>query len=122
MDRIRKATRECNDVSPAALLLAAAEGIAQAFGLEHMIGISASTQVSTTYGRTDNFVKAYDEFWKTTGGTKLARDMYHLPLPVSGKPILSVKRNHRSRALRKRRFRKSVKEYVSEAFRAGALR
>ena len=122
MDRIREATRECNDVSPAALLLAAAEGIAEAFGLEHMIGISAGIQVSTTYGRTDNFVKAYDEFWKTAGGSKLAREMYHLALPISGKPILSVKRNHRSRALHKRHFRKSVKESVSGAFRAAALR
>jgi uncharacterized protein VirK/YbjX len=122
IDRIRTATRDCGDVSPARILLAAAEGIAHELGIEHMVGIGASTQISMSHGNPDELIKAYDEFWKAAGGAKMERDMYHLALPVLGKPILEVKRGHRSRTLRKRRFKKLVKEQVGKAFSAGALR
>jgi uncharacterized protein len=113
-DQIRDATKACSDVSPAALLLAAAEGIAQALDLEHMIGIGASAHICAT--NPESFVKAYDEFWKATGGVKLHRNMYHLPVPVPSKSILLVKRVHRSRTHRKRRFKALVKEQAGKAF------
>jgi uncharacterized protein VirK/YbjX len=117
LDRIREATRDCVDVSPAALLLAAAEGIAQALDLDTMVGIGAVSQVMTKGNRKlENLVKAYDEFWTAAGGTRLDRHMYRLAVPSSGKPILAVKRDHRSRTHRKRRFKRSVKEHVLRAF------
>ena len=109
-------------MSPARLLLAAAEGIAQMLEIEHMVGIGASAQVSRSSGNPDELVKAYDEFWKAAGGAKMKRDMYHLTLPVLGKPILEVKRDHRSRTKRKRRFKSGVKEQVGAAFAGCALR
>jgi uncharacterized protein VirK/YbjX len=122
LDQIRLATRDCGDISPARLLLAAAEGIAQALDLSHMVGIGAMHQVSTAQGSDpSDLVKAYDEFWQAAGGTKIARDMYHLALPVLGKPIREVKRDHRSRTLRKRRFKTAIRDAVGEAFRTRAL-
>jgi len=123
LDRIRQATRDCRDVSPAALLLSAAEGIAEALGLQHMVGIGAGSQVAPRdSARPDNLFKAYDEFWKAVGGTPLPRNMYDLPVPMPGKPIHSVKRDHRSRAQRKRRFKRGIKDQVRETFRKHALR
>jgi len=66
-------------------------------------------------------VKAYDEFWMAAGGLKLARDMYHLPVPSFSKPIQSIKRNHRARTLRKREYKKLVTEQVCREFRDLAL-
>ena len=123
LDQIRDATKSCQDVSPAALLLAAAEGIAEALDVEIMIGIGASVQAATSYvGQPENFAKAYDEFWTAMGGSRLARNMYRLEGPSPGKSILSVKRGHRSRTHRKRRFKRTVKELVCRTFRADALR
>ena len=105
---IRAATKNCLEVAPAAMLLAAAEGIATALELSDLIGIGATTQISTGLGSRQGMVKAYEEFWMAAGGLKLARDMYHLPVPSFSKPIQSIKRNHRARTLRKREFKKLV--------------
>jgi uncharacterized protein len=119
---IRSARKNCLDVSPAALLLAAAEGVATALGLNHMIGIGAHNQISTCADSPpEGMVKAYDEFWLAVGGFRLERNMYHLTVPLPRKPIQSIKRNHRSRVLRKREFRKGIKEAACRAFRDVAL-
>ena len=101
LDRIREATKGCNDVSPAMMLLAAAEGIAKALDLGDMVGIGASAQVSAVKVTTpEKFVRAYDEFWTSVGGVRLARNMYRLKLPMLGKPILEVGKAFRDAALR----------------------
>src|SRR5438477_702997 len=120
---IRKATKVCLDISPAALLLAAAEGVATALELGHIVGIGADAQISAhADSRPEGLVHAYDEFWMASGGLRLDRNMYYLAVPLPEKPIKTVKRNHRSRALRKRAFRKLVKEQVCREFSAVALR
>ncbi len=119
---IRTATKMCVDVSPPALLLAAAEGVATALSLSHIIGIGADNHVSDSSDfRPNDMFKAYDEFWLAAGGLRLERNMYHLPVPLPHKPIQSVKRNHRSRALRKREYKIIVREQVCRAFRDVAL-
>jgi uncharacterized protein VirK/YbjX len=119
---IRTATKMCADVSPPALLLAAAEGVATALGISHIIGVGADAHISASYDfQANNMVKAYDEFWLAAGGVRLERNLYHLPVPLPHKPIHSVKRNHRSRALRKREYKTIVKEQVCRAFRDVAL-
>lgn len=115
---IRRATKDCLDIAPAALLLAATEGVATALELEHMVGIGADRQISASArSRPEGLVHAYDEFWLGAGGLKLDRNMYHLTVPLPQKPIQATKRNHRSRVVRKRAFKKLVKEQVCHVFR-----
>ena len=119
---IREATKDCLDISPAALLLAATEGVATALKLGHMVGIGAGAQVSASAdSRPERLVQGYDEFWVASGGLRLDRNMYYLAVPLLEKPIKTVKRNHRSRVLRKRAFRNLVKEQVCREFSAVAL-
>ena len=119
---IRKATKDCLDISPASLLLAAAEGVAMALELGHIVGIGADVQISASAdSRPEGLVHGYDEFWVASGGLRLDRNMYHLLVPLPEKPIKTIKRNHRSRALRKRAFKKLVKEQVCREFSAIAL-
>jgi hypothetical protein len=123
LDLIRRATKDCLDVSPAALLLAAAEGVATALDLQDMIGIGAYNQISAGIDPgPENLFKPYDEFWIASGGVRLPRDMYHLAVPLPAKPIQTIKRNHRARVLHKRAFKKVVKGQVCSAFRELALR
>jgi len=120
---IREATRSCLDISPSALLLAATNGVAMALELEHIIGIGADEQISGyADSRPEGLIHAYDEFWLASGGVRLVRNMYHLGVSSQEKPIQAIKRNHRSRALRKRVFRTLVREQVCGAFSAVALR
>jgi len=120
---IRTATKMCLDVSPPALLLAAAEGVATALGVSHMIGIGADNHISVSadFFRPNDMVRTYDEFWLAAGGLRLERNMYHLPVPSTHKPIQSIKRNHRSRALRKREYKLAVKKQVCRSFGDVAL-
>ena len=120
---IKEATKDCLDISPAALLLAATEGVATALKLGHIVGIGADVQISAIAdSRPEGLVHGYDEFWLASGGLKLVRNMYYLTVPLPEKPIKTVKRNHRSRALHKRAFRKLVREHVCREFSAVALR
>lgn len=120
---IRTATKDCLDISPAALLLAAIEGIATALELRHMVGIGADRQISASAdSRPDGLVHAYDEFWMAAGGSRLDRNMYHLAVPLPEKPIQAIKRNHRARVMRKRTFKKLLKDEVRRAFSDVALR
>ena len=119
---IRRATKDCLDISPAALLLAATEGVATALELGDIVGIGAGAQISASGdSRPEGLVRGYDEFWEASGGLRLDRNMYHLAVPLPEKPIKSIKRNHRSRALRKRAFRKLVSEQVCREFSAITL-
>src|SRR5256885_14604231 len=120
---IREAMKDCLDISPAALLLAATEGVATALELGDIVGIGADAQISASGdSRPEGLVHGYDEFWVASGGLRLDRNMYHLHVPLPEKPIKTIKRNHRSRALRKRAFKKLVSDQVRREFSAIALR
>jgi uncharacterized protein VirK/YbjX len=120
LDLIRNATKECHDISPAALLLAAAEGIAMELNLEQMIGISGGNQISLERARPRDLLTPYDEFWVAVGGQRLEGDMYHLTVPLAEKPLQLIQRCHRSRVRRKRAFKRLVSEKVRAKFRESA--
>src|SRR5256885_765151 len=123
LELIRETMKECLDISPAALLLAATEGVATALELGDIVGIGADAQLAARRdSRPEGLVHGYDEFWVASGGLRLDRNMYHLAVPLPEKPITTIKRNHRSRALRKRAFKKLVGEQVRREFSAIALR
>jgi len=116
LDRIRTATKDCLDIAPPALLLSAAEGIALDLKLERIIGISGHAQISAERAAPRSLLTAYDEFWIALGGRRLDRDMYQLTVPLTEKPLQSIKRSHRSRVRRKRAFKKLVSEQVRAKF------
>lgn len=117
LDLIRHATKDCLDISPAALLLAAAEGIAMELNLEQIIGISGGTQISLERAMPRDLLTPYDEFWIAVGGQRVAGDMYHLTVPLAEKPLQLIQRSHRPRVRRKRAFKRLVSEQVRAKFR-----
>jgi uncharacterized protein VirK/YbjX len=117
LDRIRLATKDCLDISPPALLLAAAEGIATELSLDHMIGIGGKAQISAGNSVSSSGLAAYDEFWTALGGERLAGDMYLLGVPLVEKPITAIQRSHRSRVRRKRAYKALVASRVRTQFR-----
>lgn len=119
---ISNATKDCMDISPAALLLTAAESIAIVLELGHIVGVSADMQVSAVAdSRPEGLIHGYDEFWTALGGSRLARGMFHLSVPLREKPIKIIKSNHRSRVLRKRAFKTRTREQICSEFRTIAF-
>jgi uncharacterized protein VirK/YbjX len=115
---ITHATKDCLDVSPAWSLLAAAEGVASALDIHHMLGVSARNQITADreFPHLD-LEKAYDDLWQAAGGRLLDRGFYHLAVPAEPKPLQFIQRSHRRRAKRKREFRNQVADQVSLGMR-----
>jgi uncharacterized protein VirK/YbjX len=114
---IKEATKNCNDSSPALLLLAAAQGIALSLDIPAIAGVGTGQQVSRE-GQT-GFVFDYDRFWESVTGDELRKDFYVVPVPFPQKPLELVRANRRSRAIRRRELRGRVTEQVRAYFRQG---
>jgi uncharacterized protein VirK/YbjX len=108
-DQISLATRTLHDVGPAALLFAALQGIAVAFGIGEIAAISAVRQSCYTRECAASFKEAYDDFFTELGMSKGATGFYHSPVPVQGKPLTSIKQGHKLRTKEKRVFKQEIR-------------
>lgn len=120
-DLIKQATKSMHDSTPAALLMQAVYGIAQAGNIPLILGIGTDAQISRA--KADNHFD-YDGFWQQFGAAPTAGSLFLLPLPMMEKPIDAVKANHRARTLRKRQYkhevRQSIQQYVTQHLLAKA--
>ncbi len=119
---VKLATKSAVDVSPPLILMAAIQGIAQALGIGHVVGINAADQVCTAgLPPTQDFISAYDEFWTSIQGRRLSSGHFSFPIPLPEKPLAQIKHNHRLRVRARRAFRNEVavqvREVMSEACR-----
>ena len=112
-DDIRLATKVLKDISPAALLVSAAEGIALALNLTQICGVGGCEQLAHLKAGADYF--DYDEFWEALSGRRI-RDWYVFDAPFPHKPPSGTAAHHRRRARRKRVFRDAVREEVRATF------
>ena len=111
-DLIHKATKALHETSPPALLFSAVNGVAMAFEIDHIAGVCAESQPCYLETDSERFRAAYDEFFTSVGGQANASGYYCFQTPIRGKPIASVKCDHRSRARKKRKFKASISESV----------
>lgn len=106
--QIYLATKALHDVSPAALLLAALQGVAMAFGIGEFAAVSAVRQTSYTEDSAAVFKKAYDDFFAETGMTQNACGFFVSPIPIEDKPLTFIKKGHKLRTKEKRAFKQSI--------------
>lgn len=100
-ESIKAAAAACSKTHPAALLAYATAALAQSLKIDTILGVSKQKQLCTLDG---GVLFEYDTFWEDLGGHRLPSDMYQLSVPFSFKPIEEVKRNYRSKTLKKRAF------------------
>jgi uncharacterized protein VirK/YbjX len=121
-DAVKQAGKSFHDVSPQALLLAAVRGIAAAFKISGIVGVSAQNQVCKDRTPSPESSKAaYDEFYISAGGTALGEEFFYLSATPNEKPLSEIKNNHRSRVKRKREIKNVLIEEVSSAFQNKCL-
>lgn len=106
----KHATKTLLDITPAALLVQAAYGLAQALGIDHAAGVSTEEQLS--YGTGSRF--SYNHFWEQLGGKRLANGLFELAIPAPEKPLEHLKPAHRARTLRKRHYKLALRQDVAQ--------
>jgi uncharacterized protein VirK/YbjX len=102
---IYQATKQINDISPQAVLLAVLQGIATALELRSIAGVSAECQSSFTELNATRFAQTYDQFFSSLGALALKDGFYHLSLPLTEKPLNLIKPGHRKRTRIKRQVK-----------------
>jgi len=118
---IRHATRTCLDIMPAALLLAAVQGIALALGIGLIVGVGRDQAVSRLHVQRPESFFNLDEFWRSFGAEAVRDDLFLLRVPFPEKPMQLVARGHRRRTLGKRRYKRKLVQQVRECFRETCL-
>jgi uncharacterized protein VirK/YbjX len=116
--QIRSATKALNEVAPPALLVAALQGIASAWGVREMAGICARSQLCYKDGSPDHFRQSYDEFFVELGATHTAAHFFCSPLPLIEKPVDRIRNGHKSRTRKKRAFKLHVAHEVCSRINA----
>ena len=110
-EQIRKATKLLYDITPAALLIHAAYGLACAWGIGGAAGVSTAGKAGTWVYRWFD----YDAFWLDLKGERSSQEsVYLLPVPPPDRPIEEIRRNHRNRTLRKRKYKRELREQVAQ--------
>ncbi len=113
-DEIQRATRTLYDIAPHALLFAALCGVAEAFGIQAMAGITAAMKPEFHFyeGEAAHIQQAYDGFFTELGATKGRADFYLGPIPPQEKPMSSIKQGHKIRTRKKRAFKREITERI----------
>ncbi|MGA9670263.1 MAG: DUF535 family protein [Terracidiphilus sp.] len=113
-DEIQRATKSMCDVAPPALLFAALCGVAEAFGIEAMAGITAAIKPEFHFyeGEAAHIQQAYDSFFTELGAAKGPANFYLGSIPPQEKPITSIKQGHKIRTRKKRAFKRQITRRV----------
>jgi uncharacterized protein VirK/YbjX len=121
-DAIREATRLLHDISPRDILLTVLQGMARALDIRMLAGVSNAEQLSKSRGiRRDEVLFDYDGFWHALHAQRTIDNLFVLPLPLAERPIDTIAQKHRSRTLRKRRYKDGVCVMACNAFRVQCL-
>lgn len=111
-EHIYSATKDFKEVAPPALLVAALQGIADAWGIRQMAGVCARSQYSYTDRYAEMLEGAYDDFFVELGAERVSPNFFVTSLPLPEKPIDQIARSHRPRTKRKRAFKAKIADEV----------
>jgi len=106
--QIQLATRAMHQVAPRTILLAAAQGVAAAFGVSEVVAVNAARQSSYKPELTAIYTKAYDYFFTERGLCVAADGLYTGSMPIPARPLALIQPANRRRTRRKRAFRQHV--------------
>lgn len=114
--KIRLATAALRDVALSGLLFAALQGFASAFEIRGIVAANAVNQTSYAEEFAASFNRAYDEFYADLGMDLSEAGFYRGTIPIEGKPLEMVKKNHRSRTKEQRRFKQEIQGIFATFF------
>jgi hypothetical protein len=120
--QIRLARKAFHEFFPSKLLLAALQGIADAFGIGELEAVCATNQRAYTKESAAILKSAYDVFFANLGMVKTVAGFYSSPIPIEGRPLASFKGRNRSRARKRRAIRQQIQSACAAFLLAAADR
>lgn len=109
-EQIRAATKACQDIAPADLLMAALAGMADALGIAEVAGVGIEHSISSELMQSAGTSFDYTAFWDRYHGHKTVDGHHVMTLPFPEKPIQDIAAKHRKRTLLKREFKHRVSQ------------
>ena len=113
---ISDATKTLHDVAPDALLFAALQGVANAFGIGEIVAVSGTRQSYFSQDAAAVFKEAYDDFFAGLGIPKDKAGFFRIPLPFQEKPLSLIKHGHKIRTREKRAFKQKIQSACAGFF------
>ncbi len=107
--QIRLARKAYHEFSPGKLLIAALQGIADAFGISELEAVSATNQRSYREEGAALFKKRYDGFFANLGMSATPAGFYSGRIPIEGRPLASFRGRNRSQARKRRSMRQQIR-------------
>jgi uncharacterized protein VirK/YbjX len=117
--QLKLARKALHDYSPRGLLLAALQGVADAFEIGEIEAVCATRQAAYAKETSDLLKSGYDDFFARQGMVKTPAGFYSSSIPVEGKPLTSFKARDRSKARKRRAMRKQIQSACA-TFLSGA--
>lgn len=105
---ISQATKDFGEISPQHLLFSVLQGLALALDIRYIGCVPGGRHVANPRPGSSLFHRAYDDFMLSLGAVGSEDGFYVLQIPLREKPLKYIKREHRTRTVRKRRFRSLV--------------
>jgi uncharacterized protein VirK/YbjX len=88
--------------SPSFFCFAALNGVAQALGMNRIVGVKSTCQSAYAPSAEKHFSNAYDGFWQTLGGVDTPGRVYEIALPLQLRPLSETPAKHRKRSATRR--------------------
>lgn len=109
-DLMKQATQLLERTPPRSILFNALQGLAQAWGLSAMVGVSDVAHVYAAYSSLSSRVgQSYDELWQEQGATqRVGSGLWALPLQWQPRPESEVESKKRSQLRRRNALRQRV--------------
>lgn len=116
LSEIRASTKACRDISPAHLLIAALQAVADSLRIATIAGVSNSQQLVKGSSARAAFHFNYDDFWESLLAAPTPLGFYVMPVPLLQKPLAAIAITHRRRTRRKREYKEMLTETVKTNF------
>jgi uncharacterized protein VirK/YbjX len=112
-EQIRQATKAMHSVGPPALLLAALQGIAEAWEIREMAGVPARRLRSYEEQYAAHLTATYDDFFLELGVVQNEAGFFVSPIPLPQKPMREIKAGHKLRTKAKRAFKLQIAQEMA---------
>ncbi len=113
LDELREAARLCRAIAPRDLLMSALSGVAQAWGMSRVVGVTDARRMSRPGPSDEVHGFAYDPFWAQYHAEIVGAGHAVMTLPFHEGPLGGNSPAHRRRARIKRQFKAGVSEDVA---------
>jgi len=108
--------------TPGVFCCAALQGIAQALGMDHAVAVKSAWHCAYAPSEDKHFAIAYDDFWRSLGGSEMPGRAWHIALPFEAKPLTEIRSKHRKRAALRRAYWQVIGDAAGRVLRTHIVR